>query len=120
MFERLVLPLKQKRGIRITTDYGEETGTKFRPHLYDFTNIDIILLEGIFIFKREFVRHFDLKVWIECAFETALARAVARKQEGLSPADTLTAYQTIYFPAERLHCKLDDPSGQADFIYSNE
>ncbi len=120
MFERLVLPLKRDGSIDIEMDFAEETATEFRPHRYSFDNVDIILLEGIFIFKRAYVHHFDLKIWIDCSFETALQRAIARGQEGLSPSHTIAAYETIYFPAQRYHFDVDDPIVTADMIYSNE
>jgi uridine kinase len=120
MFEQLVLPLKKNRGLDLTMQLAEETATKFRSHTYAFENIDIILLEGIFIFKREFVEYFDLRIWIDCSFETALQRAIARGQEHLPPADTIAAYETIYFPAQRHHLSVDDPIAAAHIIYSNE
>jgi uridine kinase len=120
MFEQLILPLKYNRGVDLTMEFAEETAVNFRPHTYRFENVDIILLEGIFLFKREYVHHYDSKIWIECSFETALQRAIARRQENLSEADTIATYETIYFPAERHHLKLDDPVAAADVIYPNE
>lgn len=65
MFRRLVLPLKSDRCVKILMDYTEETANAFRPHTYRFSDIDIILLEGIFLFKKQYAAHFDLKIWIE-------------------------------------------------------
>jgi len=120
MFESLVLPLRDRRSIRLEANYTEETATAYRRHRYNFDNVDIILLEGIFIFKRNYVRQFDLRIWIECSFETALRRAIARSQEGLTPEETVAAYERIYFPAQRIHFANDDPRSAADVIYPNE
>jgi uridine kinase len=119
-FSQLVVPLKHNRSIDLTIDYVAETATQFRPYRYSFSNIDLILLEGIFIFKRAFARHFDLKIWIECSFETALERAIARGQEALSADETGVAYRTIYFPSQAVHFTTDDPEGQADVIFLND
>jgi uridine kinase len=119
MFDRLVILLRDSRYVDITADFAEETAPEFRKNRYKFDDIDIILLEGIFLFKREFVEHFDLRIWIECPFETALARAIARSQEGLAPAETINAYETIYFPAQRLHFDLDKPQATADIQVDN-
>jgi uridine kinase len=115
MFERLIVPLVQSRSVDLTMDYAEETAAKYRMHRYLFRDIDIVLLEGIFLFKRALVNHFDLKIWIE----SALKRAVRRGQEGLSQADTIAAYQTIYFPAQRYHFDIDDPMRECDLIFEN-
>lgn len=119
MFRRLVLPLKSDRCVDILMDYTEETANAFRPHTYRFSDIDIILLEGIFLFKKQYAAHFDLKIWIECSFETALERAIGRSQEGLSAEETVRAYETIYFPAQRIHFAKDDPRSAADLNFDN-
>jgi uridine kinase len=120
MFERLILPLKQNRRHFLLAAYTEETATAYRQHLYQFEDVDVILLEGIFLFKPAYRNHFELKLWVDCSFETALARALQRGQEGLPPAETIQAYNTLYFPAQRLHFALDDPRAAADLILVNE
>ena len=120
MFETLILPLKQNRKVDLAMDLVEETAIEYRPHIYQFGNIDIILLEGIFIFKKAFAPLFDLKIWIDCSFETALGRAKKRGQEGLSPNATIAAYEELYFPAQRLHFKIDDPRQDADLKFGND
>lgn len=120
MFERLVLPLKQNRCVKVSADLASETASEYKKHKYSYTNKDIILLEGIFIFKNRYTRHFDLRIWIDCSFETALERAINRRQEGLSPTETVKAYQTIYFPAQRIHFDRDAPQRQADIVFDND
>ena len=52
MFERLVSPLRDRRSIRLEADWAEETATAYRRHVYDFRDVDVILLEGIYLLKR--------------------------------------------------------------------
>ena len=78
------------------------------------------LIEGIFLFKPQYRKHFDLAIWIDCSFPTALARAIDRAQEGLSPANTIAAYDTIYFPAQRIYLAQDKPRENADLIFEND
>jgi uridine kinase len=120
MFTRLILPLRDRRSVRVEADYTEETAAAYRRHSYEYADVEIILLEGIFIFKRAYQGHFDMRVWIECSFETALRRALRRGQEGLPPEETVRAYETIYFPAERLHFERDDPRAAADLTLDND
>ena len=51
MFERLILPLKQCRSIRLNADLATETAPNYHQFEHGFDDIDIIVLEGIFIFK---------------------------------------------------------------------
>ncbi len=120
MFARLVLPLRERRSVELELDYTEETADAYRQHTYQFCDVDVILLEGIFLFKRAYRDHFDLRFWVDCSFETALRRAISRGQEGRAAAETLRAYETIYFPAQRIHFAQDDPSRTADAKLPND
>lgn len=120
LFSRLVLPLKKTRTTNLLADYVEETAVEYRKHQYSFTDIDILLLEGIFLFKRQYRAFFDLALWIECSFQTALERAIARSQEGLSPEETRSTYWNIYFPAQKIHFAKDNPWSAVDRIIYND
>ena len=120
MFVQLILPLRDQRSLRIEADFAEETATEYRRHLYEFVDIDVIALEGIYLLKRTFLAYYDLSIWIECSFETALERAIARAQEGLPPEDTVRAYRTIYFPAQEIHFQQDNPKAAAMVIINND
>jgi uridine kinase len=121
MFARLILPLKERRSHRLVAELADATGTEvYRRHVYEFEDIDIILLEGIFLLKRAHRGHLDLSVWIDCTFETALARALARGQEGLSREATIRDYETIYFPAQRIHHERDAPREFATAVLVND
>jgi uridine kinase len=119
MFAQLVLPLRDARSIRVETDFAEETATTYRKQLYEFTDIDIIVLEGIYLLKQAFRPYYDLSIWIDCSFARALERALARGQEGLPPTDTIRAYETIYFPAQEIHFRRDNPQQAAEIIVDN-
>jgi uridine kinase len=120
LFDQLVLPLRKRRSIELVSDFAEETATQYRKHMYRFADVDVIVLEGIYLFKRAYRPHFDVALWVDCTFDTALERAVARAQEGLSPKDTIAAYETIYFPAQRLHFRRDDPRASANLLIPND
>ena len=120
LFRDLVLPLRERRSLRLEMDFTEETATAYRKHLYQFTKIDVILLEGIYLLKKGFHQHYDLSFWVDCTFETALERAIARSQEGLSPEATADAYRTIYFPAQEIHSARDRPREAASLIWAND
>jgi uridine kinase len=120
MFSRLIEPLARDGSSHLVAEYAEETATCYRRHVYEFDDIDLILLEGIFLFKREHRQRYDFRLWIDCSFKTALERALSRSQEGLPPAETIAAYERIYFPAERVHFERDRPADSADLVYVND
>ncbi|MEM7065997.1 MAG: uridine kinase, partial [Cyanobacteria bacterium P01_B01_bin.77] len=73
LFAQLVLPLRDRRSIHLEADYAEETAFEYCKHIYQFEDIDVILLEGIYLLKRQFQAIYNLSFWIECSFETALS-----------------------------------------------
>ena len=119
MFDQLIVPLKKNRAVSFVANCADAKGNR-RKHSYEFRKIDIVLLEGIFLFKPAYRHHFDLTAWVQCPFDIALERALERGQEGLPPAETIRAFTTIYFPAQRIHFARDNPQGAADFIIQNE
>ncbi len=120
MFSQTILPLRDHRSLRIEIDYAEETSTAYQRRVYQFEDVDVIALEGIYLLKRAFHAHYDLSIWIECSFETALERAVTRGQEGLPPTETIRDYRTIYVPAQEIHFQRDNPKGVATLIVNND
>ena len=48
MFQRLIIPLKQNRGISLTAECADAKATAYHNARYEFRKIDIVLLEGIF------------------------------------------------------------------------
>jgi uridine kinase len=120
MFERLVLPLRDRRSVSLEADAVEETATAYHRRRWDFEDVDVVLLEGIYLFRPPHRRHYDLACWLDCSFETALERAIARGQEGLGPDETVRAYRSIYFPAQEIHFDRDDPRATADVVFSND
>ena len=120
LFAKLLVPLKEQRSVNLVADFAEESARNYQKHAYSFKDVGVVLVEGIFLFKGEHRKVFDLAVWVECSFPTALARALARAQEGLSPAETIRAYETIYFPAQKIHFARDNPRETADLIIDND
>ena len=119
-FSQVVLPLRNRRSVHLEADFVEETASDYRKHTYHYQDVSVVLVEGIFLFKPQYRKYFDLTIWIDCSFPAALARAIERAQEGLSPANTIAAYDTIYFPAQKIHLAQDKPRENADLIFEND
>ncbi|MDJ0617681.1 MAG: uridine kinase [Calothrix sp. MO_192.B10] len=119
LFEQLIYPLQNQRAIYLKKTLTGQFGTPFEQ-IYDFQDVDVILLEGIFLLRRSLRYNYDLAFWIECSFETALERALQRNQENLPTQAIIDDYNTIYFPAQRFHFRVDQPKSSVDLIYIND
>ena len=119
LFELLINPLRRHRSISLTTELTRLPQNDVVVETFDFDDVDVIVLEGIFLFKRALKHNYDLSFWLECSFETALQRAIARNQEGLSAAELVRDFQTIYFPAQEIHFARDHPNAGVDWIVNS-
>lgn len=119
VFNSLVIPLKNQKSIQLNAELLDLKTDNLYPYTYDFKDIDIILFEGIFILQESFIKEYDLKIWVDSSFETALKRALARGQEGLPKKQVIHDYQTIYFAAQKIHFQQDNPQKVASLIIDN-
>lgn len=119
LFDLVVNPLRLNRTLQVSVELTKMPENESYLHRYDFRNVDVILLEGISLLKRELKERYDLALWIECSFEEALRRAILRNQEGLSREEIIGEYERIYFPAQRIHLLRDNPTLNVDGIVDN-
>jgi uridine kinase len=120
LFSTLVDPLRQHRSVETTASLLDLATDRSYEHRFELRDIDVILLEGIFLLKRELRARYDLSIWIDCTFDVALARALERNQEGQSREELTRDYDQIYFAAQRIHFLRDDPRGFADLVVNND
>ena len=119
-FEQLIFPLQKNKSIYLETEGIRSDADIYYPLVYDHTDIDILLIEGILLFKKKYLEHYDRKIWIDCSFETGLQRAVQRNVERLYEERLIHDYEIFYYAAQRLHFEKDDPKKTADVIFSND
>ncbi len=106
--------------------------TKYFYHFTDkelnepFTSINknaIIIIEGIFLFKKELVDYFDFKIFIDVDFKFTVARAIARdkkKKETQQEKNLVNEkYLKRYVPGQKLYLEDVKPKELADFVFDN-
>lgn len=119
-FSQLIVPLRANRKIYLPATLICTDADLYYPFTYDFQYIDIILVEGIFLFKQVLFTYFDLKIWIDCSFETGMYRAIERNSEKLSRERLIHDYHMYYYPAQIYHFQRDHPKDVSDIIYCND
>jgi len=119
-FQQLIFPLQKTKSIYLETKGIRSDADIYYPFVYDYQDIDILLIEGILLFKKKYLMHYDYKVWVDCSFETGLQRAIHRNIERLDEASLIKDYETYYYAAQRLHFEKDDPQSAADVIFDND
>lgn len=118
-FEYLIFPLQKNKSIYLETEGIHTHSDEYYPLIYDFKDIDILLLEGILLFKKKYLLYYDYMISVDCSFETALQRAVKRNVENLTEESLIHDYHYYYFPAQQFHFRKDHPLDVADIIFIN-
>jgi uridine kinase len=118
-FEQLIVPLKNNKGIYLVTNGICTDADVYYSLVYDYREIDIILIDGILLFQEKYLSHFDYKIWVDCTFEKGLERAINRNVEKLDEKRLIHDYETYYHAAQRLHFERDDPKIIANVIFDN-
>lgn len=119
-FDQLIVPLQKEKSIYFKTTGIRSDADIYYPQVYKYKNIDILLIEGILLFKKKYLSYYDYKIWIDCSFETGLQRAIKRNVEKLDEKSLRQDYHTFYYAAQRLHFEKDNPKENADTIFINE
>jgi uridine kinase len=119
-FEQLIFPLQKNKSIYLETEGIHTHSDEYYPLIYDCKDIDIILIEGILLFKKKYLSYYDYRIWIDCSFETGLKRAMKRNAEKLDDERLIHDYQIFYYAAQRLHFERDNPKESADIVFNND
>lgn len=118
-FEQLIFPFQKNKAIYLETKGIRSDADVYYPLVYDYKETDILLIEGILLFKKEYFLYYHYRIWIECSFETGIKRAIRRNTENLSEERLILDYQTFYYPAQLLHFDKDNPRQVADIVFNN-
>lgn len=81
----------------------------------------ILLFDGVFLFVPELRDLWDLHIFVEVSFETALQRTLVRDAPFFGGVDeTRRRYLTRYFPGQRLYLEAVSPRALADVVVMND
>jgi len=85
----------------------------------DFSNTNIVIIEGIFIFTERFTKYMDFKILLEVDKEIAYKRILERdvKVEGLET--TQEKWNLRSMPAQEIYMESNNPKNIADMIVDN-
>ncbi|WKZ35466.1 MAG: hypothetical protein QY332_17785 [Anaerolineales bacterium] len=84
------------------------------------TNDHILIFEGVFLFRPELIRYWDVKFFVEIGFETSLNRALERDQYLFgSKGEIEKRYNERYIPGQKIYLEAEHPQEKADIVIDN-
>jgi len=115
MVEQLILPLKLFGSVKTTVHL--ENVLNPRRVDYNFENIDIILIEGVYLLQSAYVELYDYSIWVESDFDAAFARLDSQVDIEQSQEALVNLFEGLIKPAAQYHIYTDNPTGYAKSVY---
>tara|TARA_B110000285_G_scaffold21275_1_gene20662 strand:- start:1142 stop:1708 length:567 start_codon:yes stop_codon:yes gene_type:complete len=82
-------------------------------------NYSIIIIEGIFIYKKEFVDLFNIKIFLETSYQIAIKRFQLRQKRN-NDTRSMEIFKEIWEPSHFLYLKEIDPKNLSDLVINND
>jgi len=118
MFEELILPLKLFGSIKTSVNLDDAESP--RTVDYHFNDIDIILIEGVYLLQEAYLDLYDYSCWVKSNFETAPKRLHEEVNIEESQEALVNLFELLIKPAGQYHLYADDPIGNSRSIYLEE
>ena len=115
MFENLILPLKLFGSIKTSVNLDDSESP--RTVEYDFKDIDIILIEGVYLIQQAFLDLYDYTCWVKSNFEKAFKKLSESANVEESQEALVNLFEMLIKPAGQYHLYADDPIGNSKSIY---
>jgi uridine kinase len=114
---------ERKRGGPVHVDYFENTFNhqgfvEQVSKARDSGGVEVVIGEGIFLFRRELVSLWDMKVWLEMDSGESVRRGAVRDADYFgSPENARGEYLRRFVPAHAYHLERDRPMDPADLVF---
>ena len=108
----VLIPLTEGGEVKFCGTFWWPTDQK--PVSYTFQPGGIVLLEGCYSFHKDIRHFFDFSIWVECAPDEALERAIARDGE-----TGRSLWEKAHAPNEYRYVTSHEPQKYVDLIVSN-
>lgn len=94
--------------------------TKIHTDEITATNDHILIFEGVFLFRREIVQFWDLKIFVDIDFQVSIKRALNRDLYLFGDEkEIIRKYQERYIPGQKLYFGAENPKVKADIVIDN-
>jgi uridine kinase len=100
----------------ITLPFYESTTDSVVPKSIHFDRVRVVLIEGVFLQRKEWRDFFDFMIFIDCPHEVRSDRVIERDIYLGDEQARVEKYQRRYWLAEEHYLLHENPAGEADYI----
>ncbi|MCK5818946.1 MAG: uridine kinase [Psychromonas sp.] len=118
MFEELIIPLKLFGEIKIKITLDEVISPRVID--YNFRDIDIIIIEGVYLLQAAYIDFYDYTCWIQSDFNTAYHNLQSSNNIKDYEKVLINLFKRLLKPAAQYHIYTDDPQGIAKSVFMND
>lgn len=119
LVRRLLVPLRENKEYSVSLTLLDLLSDRYEVEKsFSFTKGTIVLLEGVYLFRKELAPYIDYKIFLDTPFQESRRRAAARDIPRFG-ADIMRRYDEKYFPAQALYLESYPPRDVADMIIDN-
>jgi uridine kinase len=121
LINRLLQPLEPQgnRRIRLSA-FDFKTEQEITADESTVSNDHILIFEGVFLFRPELIRYWDVKIFVEIDFQTSLNRALERDLYLFGSKEEIEKrYKERYIPGQKIYLEAEHPQEKADIVIDN-
>ncbi len=124
LFEKVLRPIRDRGAVNAQVKLARPWSNETYLCSVKYSDLDLIIVEGDFLFKSSHPDLFTVKIWLDIGFEESYRRAISRKQEG-DRIDDITVdrvsylYKSKFIPGQKIHLIRDCPHLFADIVIDN-
>lgn len=116
LVEKLLVPIHQKSSFTVTLPVlNYETDKYDREKEYVFDQNTIVIIEGVFLYRKELASYIDYKIFLDISFEESKKRAETRDVP-VHGEEIINTSHVRYWPAQKRYLEQYPPSKMADLI----
>ena len=112
---------------------GPQGSRFYRQAIFDFmtnskiftekpkaADTDILIFDGVFLFRPELIQYWDFKIFVDIEFSTCLTRALNRDAYLFGEETEIKKrYQAKYIPGQQIYLGSVNPKLKADIVIDN-